>query len=140
MRRDPTRERILVLSHLALTPQQLAAIDFTTFDFPGVELVTRTSGEDLLILVWAGGRAFLLHNRDVPRDAASYIDEIRSEVQAFNADPVSGWRDLIIATHKAEMESIAAERQVLTARRRAAAAQYDDAGFALMRARRATSR
>lgn len=127
------------MSHLALDPQQLASIDFETFPFPKVHLVERESAEDLLMLVWAEGRTQLLLDREVPREDAERIREVRDEVDQFNADPVSGWRELIITAHEAEMTAIATERDALAARRRTAAAHYDDAGFALMRARRGAS-
>lgn len=123
------------MAHLALDPQQLAGIDFTTFTFPPVELRSRTSGEDVLMLVWAGEREYLLFDRDVPRDDLQLMAEVLSEIDQFNVDPISGWRELIVAAHQGEIASIGEAQEALRVRRRAAAAALEDAGFAVLRVR-----
>lgn len=124
------------MSHLVLDPQQFVAIDYDSFTFPPVRLETRSSGEDLLMLVWAGDREFLLHDRDVPRQEAAYMDEVRAQVAAFNADTISGWRELAVVAHRAEADAVVAEREALRERQRQVARAIEDAGFAALRARR----
>lgn len=123
------------MKHLALDPQQLAKIDFDTFDFPELELVTRSSGEELLMVVWAGGRRFLLHDREIPRDQMGVIEEVRAEVEAFNADTITGWRDLVTAAVERERQAIADARDALFDRTLAVERAHQDAGFACLRAR-----
>lgn len=123
------------MSHLVLDPQQLVAIDWESFAFPPVDLETRSSGEELLMLVWSGDREFLLHDRDVPLEEAAYMGEVRAQVAAFNADTITGWRELATSAHEKEKAAIAEERAALMTRQRNLVRAYEDAGFGALRAR-----
>ena len=121
--------------HLALTPPQLASIDFDTFEFPKLRLLLVTFGATLVSV--NGGAGLDVFSDHCSPKTNPLIAEVRAEVQAFNADPISGWRDLFIATNEREQAAIAAERDALAERRQTLARAYDNAGHAALRARRA---
>ena len=124
------------MPHLALDPQQLVDIDFDRFEFPKVRLIAVKDSKGALVSVSAGSIKLL--NQKVTVSAKTFIAEVRALVEAFNADPISGWRELVIRTKDDEKATIRAEQDALTSRLRALRCAYDDAGFALLRARRAS--
>lgn len=126
-RKDP-------MPHLALSPKQLAAIDFDTFEFPKLRVILVTHGATLIAV--SSGSGPRLFNGSFRRKDDEAIAEIRAEVARFNADPISGWRDLFITTNEQENAVLTSERDALLERRRVLARAYDDAGAACLRARR----
>jgi len=124
------------MAFLTLDPQHLLDIDFDTFTFPRLQLDTRSSGEELLMVVWSEGRKYLLYDREVPRDRPDIVDAVRLGVQRFNEDPISGWRELFAAASDAEQASIEAQRTALAERSSALFEARQAAGFACLRARR----
>ncbi len=125
------------MAHLTLTPADAVAIDFEVFEFPEIELTTRSSGESLLMLVWSEGRKHLLFDRDVERGQAELMAEVRLEVARFNADTITGWRELVTASVAEERALLRVEREALSRRGIAAARAYENVGLACLRARRA---
>lgn len=125
------------MTHLSLSPASAVDIDFEVFEFPAIELVTRSSGETLLMLVWSEGRKHLLFDRDVPREDENVIAEVRAEVARFNADRITGWREVLVAAYDQECVELDAERIRLSQRTRAVARARQDAGSACLRARHA---
>ena len=122
------------MSRLALSPAQLASIDFDTFTFPKLRLLLVTFGSTSVTV--AGGPALELFSDSCSPKTNPVIAEVRAEVEAFNADPISGWCDLFIATNEREQAALAAERDALAERRQTLVRAYDNAGHATLRARR----
>ena len=125
------------MTHLSLSPTAAVAVDFEVFDFPGIELTTRSSGEQLLMLVWSEGRKHLLFDREIPREDEATVAAVRREVAAFNADRITGWRELLVAAYDQERIQLDLERARLSQRTRAVATARQDAGAACLRARQA---
>lgn len=123
------------MSHLALSSKQFMDIDFDTFEFPQLRVIAVTHGATLVVV--SSGRGPQLFSGTFDRKEDEGIAEIRAEVARFNADPISGWRDLFIKTNEQERVVLSAEREALAQRRRALAMADDSAGYAILRARRA---
>ena len=124
---------------LTLRPATAVAIDFATFEFPKLRVQVKESGDELLVLVWNEGgpyKGYLLLDADVKADDPAALDRILRAVDAFNTDPITGWRDLVTTAIDAEHRAIVAERAALDERSRAARRAIEDVGLAAMRARR----
>ena len=124
---------------LTLRPATAVAIDFATFEFPKLRVQVKESGDELLVLVWNDGgpyKGYLLLDADVKADDRAALDLILRRVDAFNADPITGWRDVVATAIDAERKSIVAERAALDERSRAARTALENVGLAAMRARR----
>lgn len=119
--------------HLALTPRQLASIDFDTFAFPKLRLFLVTFGTTLVKV--SGGSGLEVFNDNCSPKTNPLIAEVRVEVEAFNPDPISGWRELFTATNERERAVLAAEQCALVERRQTLARAFDSAGRAALRAR-----
>ena len=124
---------------LTLRPATAVAIDFATFEFPKVRVQVKESGDELLVLVWNEGepyKGYLLLDADVKVDDHAALDLIVRTVDEFNADPITGWRNLFTAAFEKEHQMVDEVRAAADARSRAVKNASEAAGFAVLNARR----
>ena len=118
----------------SLLPATAAAMDFDTFTFPPMVLTTR---EEHLTYVEVTpiGRGHTVFRDYIAPTKTHVFEELHRMVETFNADPISGWCELVTDAMDQELADIEVKLIELRKRRRAATQARESVGWAALRTR-----